>query len=179
MRSIRLIAVLLFFTTAQATEPWPEIKWETLVPKNWDPMSEFRGLNLSKLQDSDPRAMEALERLKQAWDNAPVEPSLNGKKGRIAGFVIPLERKGDKVIEFLIVPYFGACIHAPPPPSNQIIHAKSARPLTGLKMMLPIWTYGAFSVQRGETAWGTTGYRLTVDKVAPYPIRARTAAVND
>jgi hypothetical protein len=171
MRLISLFATLLLATAVQAAPPanaWPEIKWEALVPKGWDPAAEFKGLDLSKMQDSDPRAMEALERLKQAFDNAPAEPALNGKKGRIAGFALPLERQGDKVTEFLIVPYFGACIHTPPPPANQIIHAKSAKPLSGVKMMVPIWTHGTFSVERGETVWGVAGYRLTVDKITPY-----------
>jgi hypothetical protein len=35
-------------------------------------------------------------------------------------------------------------------------------------MMMPIWTYGAFSVQHGETQWGVSGYRMTVEKVMPY-----------
>lgn len=171
LRLLSLIATLLLAATAQAAAPsehWPEIKWETLIPQGWNPAAEFKGIDLSKMQDSDPRATEALERLKQAWDNAPAEPSLNGKKGRIAGFALPLERNGDKVTEFLIVPYFGACIHVPPPPANQIIHAKSAKPLDGVKMMAPIWTYGTFSVQRGQTTWGIAGYRLTVDKVTSY-----------
>jgi hypothetical protein len=160
-----------------AAEPWPEIKWESLVPKGWDPSGEFKGLDLSKLQDSDPRAIEALDKLKSIWDNAPADPALNGQKRRIAGFALPLERQGPDgkggVTEFLIVPYFGACIHTPPPPANQIIHAKSAKPLTGVKMMVPIWTYGTFSVQRGETQWGVAGYRLTVDKIAPYETPAK------
>ncbi|NWG32426.1 MAG: DUF3299 domain-containing protein [Rhodocyclaceae bacterium] len=155
-------------THLAAAEPWPEIKWEALVPKGWDPAAQFKGLDLSKLNDSDPRAMEALERLKKEWDDAPADPALDGKKVRIAGFALPLERVGDKVTEFLIVPYFGACIHTPPPPANQIIHAKSARPLAGVKMMVPLWVYGTLSVQRGETQWGVAGYRLAVDKVAPY-----------
>jgi hypothetical protein len=152
----------------RAAEPWPEIKWEALVPPGWDPAGEFKGLDLSKMQDADPRAIEALDRLKQTWDNAPAEPAINGRKGRIAGFALPLERKGGKVIEFLLVPYFGACIHTPPPPANQIIHAKSARPLAGVKMMEPFWVYGTFAVQRAATDWGVAGYRLTVDKVEPY-----------
>lgn len=168
MRLLILLAALLNALPLCAADPWPEIKWETLVPKSWDPSAEFKGIDLSKLQDSDPRAMEALDKLKQAWDNAPAEPSLNGKKARIAGFALPLERVGDKVTEFLIVPYFGACIHTPPPPANQIIHAKSAKPISGVKMMVPIWTYGTFSVQRGETTWGVAGYRLAVDKILPY-----------
>jgi len=163
-----LVLVLLVALPAWAVEPWPELKWEALVPKGWDPSKEFKDLDLSKLQDSDPRAMEALDRLKREWDDAPAEPTLNGKKIRIAGFALPLERQGNKVTEFLIVPYFGACIHTPPPPANQIIHATSAKPLTGVRMMVTLWTYGTLTVQRGETTWGVAGYRLNVDKISPY-----------
>jgi hypothetical protein len=168
MKKLLLFAPLLFSLPLAAAEPWPELKWEAMVPKGWDPSKEFKDLDFSKLQDSDPRAMEALDKLKREWDNAPAEPSLNDQRIRIAGFALPLERQGDKVTEFLIVPYFGACIHTPPPPANQIIHAKSAKPLTGVKMMVPLWTYGTLTVQRGETAWGVAGYRLTVDKITPY-----------
>ncbi|MFN4148402.1 MAG: DUF3299 domain-containing protein [Rhodocyclaceae bacterium] len=159
---------LLFTLPSFSAEPWPELKWEALVPKGWDPAAQFKGLDLSKLQDSDPRAIEALDRLKKEWDDAPAESSLDGQRIRIAGFALPLERVGEKVTEFLIVPYFGACIHTPPPPANQIIHAKSAKPLAGVKMMVPLWVYGTLSVKRGVTQWGVAGYRLDVDKVAPY-----------
>lgn len=175
MKKLFMLAALFGAPHLHAADPWPEIKWEALVPKGWDPSAEFKSLDLSKMQDSDPRAMEALDKLKSTWDNAPAEPALNGKKGRIAGFALPLERVGDKVTEFLVVPYFGACIHTPPPPANQIIHAKSAKPLSGVRMMQPLWTYGTFTVQRGETTWGVAGYRLTVDKVAPYEEPKREA----
>lgn len=168
MKRLLLVLALLFPMSHQAAEPWPELKWEAMVPKGWDPSARFKNLDLSKMQDSDPRAMEALDQLKREWDNAPAEHSLNGRKIRIAGFALPLERQGDKVTEFLIVPYFGACIHTPPPPANQIIHAKSAHPLSGVRMMTPIWTYGTLTVERGDTTWGVAGYRLGVDKVAPY-----------
>ena len=154
--------------TLHAKEPWTEIKWDALTPKDWDPAKEFKTLDLSRLQDNDPRAIEALSKLKNLWENAPGEPTMNGRKIRIAGFALPLENSGNKVREFLIVPYFGACIHSPPPPANQIIHAKSSKPLSGVKMMEPIWTYGTLSLQRESTQWGVAGYRLTVEKIAPY-----------
>jgi hypothetical protein len=169
---LTLLATLCFVLPAPAADPWPEIKWEALVPKGWDPARDLKNLNLGSLQDSDPRAMEALEKLKQLWDNAPAEPALNGRKIRLAGYPLPLERKGPDgkggVIEFLLVPYYGACIHTPPPPANQIIHAKSAKPLPGVKMMDPVWVYGTLTVQRNDTTWGVAGYGLTVDKVLPY-----------
>ena len=97
-----------------------EKTWDDLMPKSWDPMASLKGLKLENLQDSDPRAMEALQKIRDAWNNAPIEPSLNGERIRIPGFVIPLEKSGSKVTEFLLVPYFGACIHTPPPPPTRL-----------------------------------------------------------
>ena len=168
MKRLLLLVTLIFATPLLAANLWPEITWEHLVPKDWDPAAEFKTLNLTMMKDSDPRAMAALEKLKQAWENAPGEPAINGRKGRIAGYALPLERQGDKVTEFLLVPYFGACIHTPPPPANQIIHAKSAKPLAGVKMMVPVWVYGEFTLQRADTTWGVAGYQLRVDKIEPY-----------
>ena len=46
-------------------------------------------------------------------------------EGRIPGFVVPLKTTEDiRILEFFLVPYYGACIHVPPPPPNQIIHVK-------------------------------------------------------
>ena len=43
----------------------------------------------------------------------------------IPGFIVPTEYNDDKKItSFFLVPYFGACIHLPPPPPNQIIHVR-------------------------------------------------------
>jgi hypothetical protein len=87
---------------------------------------------------------------------------------RLPGFAIPLEIKGDKVSEFLLVPYFGACIHSPPPPANQIVHATSAKALKGMRSMDAIWASGTLSLHRVDTPWGKAGYRLAVDKIEPY-----------
>ena len=88
------------------------------MPKSWDPMASLKGLKLENLQDSDPRAMEALQKIRDAWNNAPIEPSLNGERIRIPGFVIPLEKSGSKVTEFLLVPYFRG-LHPYPSASPQ------------------------------------------------------------
>ncbi len=168
MRTLLLIAALFCITPLHAQE-FKEIKWDELVPKGWDPTPELRKLlgNAAQLQDSDPRAMEVLERMKTLYDNAPVEPTMAGKKVRLPGFVIPLERKGELTTEFLIVPYFGACIHTPPPPANQIIHAVLSKPVK-MSSMEPVWTSGTLSLKTADTPWGKAGYRMLADKVAPY-----------
>ncbi|WP_194727107.1 DUF3299 domain-containing protein [Noviherbaspirillum malthae] len=151
-----------------AMQSYKEITWEGLVPKNWDPAQLMKGLDLNKLSDSDPRAMEALEKMRKAWSEAPVEPSLNGARIRIAGFLVPLDAQRGQVKEFLLVPYFGACIHTPPPPANQIIHAVAVKPLKEVQVMSAVWVSGTLETARSTSEFGDSGYRLKADMLAPY-----------
>lgn len=147
-----------------------EIMWDDLMPKGWDPMAAFKGIDLNKLQDSDPRAAELLASVRKEWDKAPVEPALNGQRIRIPGFVVPLERKGDDVIEFLLVPYFGACVHVPPPPSNQVIHVVPAKPVKGMRTMETFWVSGTLNLQGGDSGMGVYAYRIAAERVEPYQV---------
>ena len=159
-----------FGTAVSATndEAYPEIRWEALVPKDWDPAKQFKTLDLSKLQDGDPKAAEALASMRSAWDAAPAEPSMNGRKVRIPGFVLPLDQAGEAVKSMLLVPYFGACIHTPPPPANQIVHVILKKPAEGMKMMDAFWVSGTLSLQRGDSSLGIYGYRMTGERLDPY-----------
>ena len=43
----------------------------------------------------------------------------------LPGFMVPVAFDTDQAItESFLVPYFGACLHLPPPPPNQIIFAR-------------------------------------------------------
>jgi hypothetical protein len=149
-----------------------EVSWDALLPKGWDPAKRFRELNLDMLNDGDPRAMEALDMIKQEWDSAPIETSLDGRKIKIAGFVVPIEEQGRAVREFLLVPYFGACIHVPPPPANQIIHVVSAKPIKNLRVMDAVWVAGEVKVARYSKptpmGMGVAGYRINSTSVTAY-----------
>ena len=147
---------------------YKEIKWDDLVPSDWDPREIFKGIDMRMLDDSDPRAMRALEKLREAWSNAPPNKAMNGMQIRIPGFLVPLERKGNQVTQFLLVPYFGACIHTPPPPSNQIIHVFPFRPVKEMQTMDAVWASGTLEVVRSETGMGNASYRLRADLVTPY-----------
>jgi hypothetical protein len=143
-------------------------KWEDLVPKDWNPMKDLQDLNLGMLSDGDPRAIEALNRLRRAWDTAPPERSMDNQRIRIAGFVVPLEFNNDRLREFLLVPYFGACIHVPPPPANQIIHVTTAKPLQGVRAMETLWVSGRLHASSSNTSMGTSGYRMEAEVIEPY-----------
>jgi uncharacterized protein len=153
---------------ASAPAGYKEIPWDALVPADWNPAKEFAGLNFATMSDADPRAIAALEKLRAAWDNAPVVPSLNGTRVRIPGFLVPLESQQGMVREFLLVPYFGACIHTPPPPANQIIHVFPAKPYKTEQGMDAVWVSGIMETTRTDTGLGVAGYRIKADLVTPY-----------
>lgn len=145
-----------------------ELNWDDLIPKSWDPEKELGDINWDNLDDADPRARQALDRLRAVWDSAPAEPGLEGAKVRLAGFIVPLEYKGDEIREFLLVPYFGACIHTPPPPANQIVHVIASKLPANVQPMDPFWVNGTMALDHSLTDMGFSSYRLIADTIEPF-----------
>ena len=154
--------------SAAAADAFKLTDWDALMPKDWDPMKGINVLSLGMMRDGDPKAMAALDKMKRAWDNAPTERSIDNARIRIAGFVVPLDGEREALREFLLVPYFGACIHTPPPPANQVIHVTLATPVKGVRMMDAIWVSGLMHTTISDTGMGTAGYRMEGQSVAPY-----------
>lgn len=103
---------------------------------------------------------------------------LSGQRVRIPGYLLPLEISGTKVTEFLLVPYFGACIHTPPPPPNQIIHVKKV-PKEGYsikKTYEAVWVTGVISAKKmvkdlyyvDGSADINIGYSMLADQIESY-----------
>lgn len=161
--------------SARSTPPGPSavrtIGWEALVPADWDPMKDLKGLNLSILNDADPRAAAALTKLREAWDNAPINNAMIGQLVRLPGYLVPLEETKEGIKEFLLVPYFGACIHSPPPPANQIVHVLPKTAAKGLRSMDTVWVTGVLAAVRTDSYMGVSGYRIEATQVAPYAER--------
>ena len=80
---------------------------------------------------------------------------LDGKMVRIPGFVVPLDDFTEEGAEFLLVPYYGACVHTPPPPPNQILFDA-------------VWLEGRLKVSTVESPFGSVGFQLDGMKVLPY-----------
>ena len=105
---------------------------------------------------------------------------LMGKPIKIPGFAVPLE--GDDgfeyVKEFLLVPTFGACIHVPPPPPNQVILVILDKPVYFEKLMYAVWVSGIVEIGEyfiegssdfGQQTYDTeTTYLLRGQKVEEY-----------
>lgn len=144
-----------------------EISWAELVPKDWDPMKAYKDIDFSKLDDSDPKANELLMKMQAASDDAPSNPAMNGVDVRIPGFIVPLEEVKGEVTEFLLVPYFGACIHSPPPPANQILHV-TPRQGAKFRAMDTVWVTGRLQTARNDSMMGVSGYSMAAQSVTKY-----------
>jgi hypothetical protein len=157
------------------TASFRETRWYELGPKDWDPYKEARELrrNGGAYRDDDPRAVDLLKKLRDIWDNAPTNPALDGAAIRIPGYVVPLEHGKAGVTEFLLVPYFGACIHSPPPPSNQIVRVSASMPLPNLRSMDNVWVSGRLKAVRSDSSMGMSSYAMQLDTVAPYTLPSR------
>jgi uncharacterized protein len=73
------------------------------------------------------------------------------------------------VSEFFLVPYFGACIHVPPPPPNQIVYVK----LTGGGVRLgspedAYWVTGTLHAQVNGTSLAKAAYTLDASRMELY-----------
>lgn len=145
-------------------------RWEELIPKGWDPSAALgRGAgSAAGLGDNDPLGLKLMRALREAWDNAPTNPDVEGAALKLPGYIVPLEGGASGMTEFLLVPYFGACIHSPPPPANQIVHVVARNPLQGLRSMQAVWVSGVIQASRGDSAMGMSGYRMTAQGVESY-----------
>jgi hypothetical protein len=94
---------------------------------------------------------------------------LNGVVVRIPGFMVPLEDMETRVTEFLLVPYFGACIHTPPPPPNQMAHVLMQRNQdVEVNLWDPIWIVGKLTIENVESPYGMVGFQVTGERILPY-----------
>jgi hypothetical protein len=147
-----------------------ETRWYELMPKDWDPYRQAREMQkgVRITWDGDPWAAEMLKKMRDLWDNAPINPAMDGAAVRIPGYVVPLGESTRGLSEFLLVPYVGACIHSPPPPSNQIVHVVSRVPVTGVRSMDSVWIGGVLTVDQSDSPMGVSSYRMEAVKVEPY-----------
>lgn len=98
-----------------------------------------------------------------------VVESLNGEKIRIPGYVVPLDFSANfEYTEFLLVPYFGACLHTPPPPPNQIVFVKSSTPVKVASINDPVWLEGVMATGKFTSDLGNSAYELNLSKLEPY-----------
>lgn len=93
--------------------------------------------------------------------------ALDGKRVRAPGFMVPLEDNRSEVTEYLLVPNPQACIHAPPPPTNQMVYVRMVK---GPAKMIygPVWVEGTLRVASQTHQYGSAGFQIYGDMTIPY-----------
>ena len=114
----------------KAENRYQTIEWSDLIPQDEldillnppDYMDDIQDGSIEDQIDSQLRntnALDSEDRYQQALVSTNIRPEMDGKAIRIPGFIVPLEFNSEQTItEFFLVPYFGACLHMPPPANN-------------------------------------------------------------
>ena len=98
-----------------------------------------------------------------------VNADMDGAMVKLPGFVVPLDLSADQTVtRFLLVPYFGACLHFPPPPPNQIVLVDSPRGLKMGELDDPLWISGRLATSVVESELATSAYSMTLLEYEPY-----------
>ena len=97
-----------------------------------------------------------------------VKKELDGQLVKLPGFMVPLGGDAHKVTEFLLVPYFGACIHTPPPPTNQIVYVNYPKGVNPDMLYDPIWIEGTIKVDEIKSEIAVSGYSMNAIDVTLY-----------
>ncbi len=148
---------------------WAEIDWDDLIPAEWRPDKIMEEYDVEALADDDPRAQELWDKLQALWKEAPVVTALDGRRVKLPGFVVPVDWDAEKIGEFLLVPYYGACIHVPPPPANQTVHVITAKGSEYAGDLFDtVWVSGTLRVEPFTSELATAGYRIEATRVEPY-----------
>lgn len=157
MKNIVIVLLLIvgtsFVSQKSYSADFKELYWEDLVPKGFV---------------VPPASVDHSGNMTQAQPNAPLVEELNGEMVKIPGFVVPLEGDTDSITEFLLVPYFGACIHVPPPPSNQIVYVIFSEGVPIDNLYDAVWVTGKLSTQGWTGDIASVGYRLSGIKVSAF-----------
>ncbi|MEO1035826.1 MAG: DUF3299 domain-containing protein [Pseudomonadota bacterium] len=159
--AIGIAALLLGLgATAIATEgSYREVGWDELLPE---------GTPELVVDHSQP-----MDQVQPLFGDVPQLPTgivaeLNNQKIKIPGFIVPLDVSGDDISSFLLVPYFGACIHLPPPPPNQIVYVMFEKPVQVESIWEPVWVTGTMMAEGHRSNIGEAGYTLLGNDVEIY-----------
>lgn len=165
---------------AQASAQFKTIEWPDLIPqKDLDALlnpPEY----ITEVQDGSAEdqissqikntiSAATNDRYQQALVSTRIKPELDGQAVRIPGYIVPLEFNDDQVItDFFLVPFFGACIHVPPPPPNQVIYVNYPKGLKLDALFDPFWISGILKTSLIENDMATAAYAIEMQSYEVY-----------
>ncbi|MFM7065771.1 MAG: DUF3299 domain-containing protein [Gammaproteobacteria bacterium] len=141
-----------------------ELEWEELLPE--DRRKDYNAGPPAATHDylSGEGGLAA----QQVMDFT-VNPKLDGQMVKLPGFIVPLELDdAGKVTEFFLVPYFGACIHVPPPPANQMVYVTLKQGIQLDSMYAAFWVTGRMTAKGKSTRLGAAAYGIAATRLDEY-----------
>jgi len=144
------------------------LEWTDLSPPlSPEAKSAAVELNYRIDQMSDDEISKAMAAIDREGDVLVSE--LDDTNVSLEGYLVPLDFDAKEVSEFVLVPYFGACIHVPPPPPNQIVYVNFRKGLAMSefeeKMYYPFRVDGRIKAARATTELAEVGYQLTASDI--------------
>lgn len=142
------------------------LEWTDLAPPlSPEAKRAAAELNLRIDQMTDQEIEEAMAKI-ESEGNVLVE-ELDDTEGSLVGFLVPLDFNAERSTEFVLVPYFGACIHVPPPPPNQIVYVKYPKGLvlSETEMYAPFHVKGRIKAAYAQTDLAPVGYQMTASGI--------------
>ena len=106
--------------------------------------------------------------INQQPPSSGVRHEWSGRNVRLPGFIVPIEHQGTDVVTFILVPYVGACVHIPPPPSNQLVLVTAKEPYESSGLFEPVEVTGLLGIATISTALAEVGYTMSADRVQSY-----------
>lgn len=148
------------------------VEWDDLIApglSSQEILARYEDL-LTAAEPGSAEVDELYAQMNAEFESAAVNPQLDREKIQLAGFVAPLTYDGDSITEFLLVPYFGACIHVPAPSANQTVMVSLA---DGDSLSLEeswgaVWVAGELSASETNTELATAGYSISSAQFGVY-----------
>lgn len=170
-----LFVLSWLWLTPLAAAEYRDLDWLEMLPdKDRDALLNQSPISHSGGAEGGPRPIlggdsGGYDQSTYAWYSSDFVAELDQQRVRIPGFVVPLTYDEDqRVLEFFLVPYFGACIHMPPPPPNQIIHVKAAKPFKLRTLYDPYVVDGQMFTRVTSNSVGISAYAIEAEDVRPF-----------
>ena len=137
---------------------YAELEWTRMMPKE----------DYEQLQHAPPVVHIGNKQGKQIGTLHTIA-ALDGRKVRLSGYVVPLASDDqNRMTEFFFVPFYGACIHVPPPPPNMMVHVVLVHGIDAPQLWDPYWLRGVLHTQTTSNSMAASAYDMQEAALLPY-----------
>lgn len=172
LATVLILGCLLTLPLATHAREARDLEWFDLLPgEDLEAMKKLpetmAELNREQLESGKDELTDDVK-MPDVLSSTRVRGDLEGEYVRIPGFLVPLEHteNGDP-FRFFLVPYFGACIHSPPPPPNQIVHVTFSGGMP-TDLYAPYNVVGELEIDTTENELGVSTYTIDADSISEF-----------